>query len=130
VLEQSLNVTRLKSMVPRNEIDGQIAPAEVFDDIRLDNAEPRGATTTAFGDRGRIPSGPDCERHEIVDVWHNSPTQLRRRKHILLLQRIEIGCQQPQRLRVAPDGTHKRALDVCHERGERGTWDVQGNKLS
>ena len=59
MLEESLNVTRLKLMASRNEFDGQIAAAEILDDIRLDSSEPRGATATAFGDRCGVPSCPD-----------------------------------------------------------------------
>ena len=125
VFKQPLNIPRMKPVTLCHDSNREVAAAEILGDVGLNGMKSRRTGTPILGDSFGVPSCPDRQRHEIMDVRGGQLARRRCREHVLLLQQAEITNQQPQCFRIARYWTNQGIPDVVHEWGEYGNGYVK-----
>jgi hypothetical protein len=68
------------------------------------------------GDFGGIPSCTDGERHEVMDMRYDLPSQVRRDKSFGVFEDADVSGQKPQRCIVGGNRPTIRSVQAGNER--------------
>jgi len=114
--EQPLNPPWLDPMPCRNCRHRQVGSVQLGSDIFLDETQPRRSHPSTPGDLGSIPSCTDGERHEVMDMRYNLPSQVRRDKSFSVFEDADVLDQKPQRCIVGGNRPTIRSVQAGNER--------------
>src|SRR5690348_2909854 len=113
-----LQITRRNALTTGNYLEAQLRVLKMCSDVveGSDVARSHNSARAALTQRRAL---ADCERHEIVDVGHDSITQLRGSQSAILQCRFQISQEKPERFGSATNRPHGEAVDILHARRQR-----------